>query len=257
MSQPVANRLWALEPATYLPLNASVGTARADVARLPLPVFLIDHPGGLVLFDAGLDPDGADNPESSYGPLARKIDIDFRREHLIENQLRDIGHRTADIEHVVASHLHFDHIGGLREFTHARVYVGDGELDYARSPEKFCASWYRQKDFEADLDWFEVAADFDVFGDGAIRLLTLPGHSPGSLGLLVRLPERVIVITGDAVHTRAAYESEAAYVGDVDTVTARRSLRKLRFVAETEHADVWINHDPDDWKRFGGAGAKC
>lgn len=256
MSRPVANRVWALEPATYLPLNAPVGTAQEDVARVPLPVFLVDHRQGLVLFDAGLDPDAADNPAASYGPLASKIDIDFRREHLIGNQLRAIGLRIGDVEHVVASHLHFDHVGALREFPHARVYVGDGELRYARAPDEFCAGWYRPKDFETEHDWCEIAADFDVFGDGTVRILTLPGHSPGSLGMVVRLPGRSIVLTGDAVHTRAAYEAQAAYVGDVDTVTARRSLRKLRFVAETENADIWINHDPDDWERFGGAGEK-
>jgi glyoxylase-like metal-dependent hydrolase (beta-lactamase superfamily II) len=248
--------MWALEPASYRPLNAPVGMPVDQVARLPFPVFLVEHSDGLVLFDAGLDPDAADDPGSVYGALAGRLDIDFRREHLIGSQLRSLGHRTADVEHVIASHLHFDHIGGMREFRHARIYVGDGELAYARAPDRFCAGWYRPAEFEAGFNWFETAGDFDLFGDGAIRILHMPGHSPGSLAMLVRLPERNLIITGDVVHTRAAYEAEAAYVGDVDTVAARRSLRKLRFIAEIEDADIWINHDPDDWTRFGGAGEK-
>jgi glyoxylase-like metal-dependent hydrolase (beta-lactamase superfamily II) len=190
--------------------------------------------------------------------MARRIDIDFGESHAIEAQLDRLGFQVGDVGTVVASHLHFDHAGALKRFPHARTFVGAEELAYARSPERFASAWYREEDF-ADahgIQWVELPADHDLFGDGAVTVLHLPGHTPGSLALLVRLGSRAVVLSGDVVHTRAAFEAEAAYQGDVDTVASRRSLRKLRHMLETHDADLWIAHNPDDWQRWGGAGEK-
>jgi N-acyl homoserine lactone hydrolase len=249
--------MWALEPATYLsPLQ--VALHGGDAPRIPFPVFLVEHSGGLVLFDSGLDPQYAGNPAGAYGEIAERIRIDFREEHLIERQLDRLGFGLRDVETVIASHLHFDHAGALKQFPHARTYVGEGERQYAHHPERFCATWYRREDFDDrhGIQWHELPCDHDVFGDGAVTVLSMPGHSPGSLGAMVKLPETTFILTGDVVHTRAALEGEVAYPGDVDTVVARRSLRKLSHLAQVHAADVWINHDPEDWARYGGAGEK-
>lgn len=259
-----ATRLWALEPATYR--SPAQVVALGDAApRIPFPIYLVEHADGLVLFDAGLDPDHAGDPAGAYGEMAERIDMDFRAEHLIEHQLAGFGFSIDDVSTVVASHLHFDHAGALKRFAHVPVIVGAGELEYARAPEKFARSWFREEDF-ADrhgIDWHEIETDHDLFGDGAVVALVLPGHTPGSLALQVRLPSRTIVLSGDVLHTRAALEAETAYAGDVDCVAARRSLRRLSEVLAGEQtlrgvaAELWIAHDPDDWQRLGGAGALC
>lgn len=251
-----ALRMWALEPSTYLPPPASRPAAEGPADRVPFPVFLIEHERGLVLFDAGLAPEAAGDPAAVYGDMARLLDFDFRAEHQIERQLAQWGHTLGDVGHVIASHLHFDHCGGLKLFPHAVTYIGAGEREYADSPEKFCRTWYRPADFDDahQINWRVLPCDHDIFGDGSVVALSLPGHSPGSMGALVRLPGRTILLTGDAVHTRAEYEGEVAYKGDHDTVTARATLRKMKFLEQTLPADVWINHDPSDWARFGGAG---
>lgn len=259
MTGPVtATRLWALEPATYRS-PAQVAELGDAAPRIPFPVYLVEHADGLVLFDAGLDPDHAGDPAGAYGEMAERIDMDFREEHLIENQLARFGFSVADVSTVVASHLHFDHAGALKRFAHVPVIVGTGELEYARTPEKFARSWFREEDF-ADrhaIAWQEISADHDLFGDGSVTALMLPGHTPGSLALRVRLPSRTIVLSGDVLHSRGALEAETAYAGDVDSVEARRSLRRLSQVLADEHAELWIAHDPDDWQRFGGAGSQC
>jgi N-acyl homoserine lactone hydrolase len=252
-----AERLVVLEPATYLPpMKVNLYGDRA--VPVPFPVFLVEHPDGLVLFDTGLDPDHAGDPAGAYGEVADRIRIDFRDDHLIEPQLAAHGYSPSHIGTVVASHLHFDHAGALKRFVHARTYVGDGELDWARNPERFAATWYREEDF-ADrhgIDWHVLPTDYDLFGDGSVVVLLLPGHSPGSLGLLVRLPQQTVILTGDVVHNRLDLDNEMHYLGDMDSVAARRSLRKLKWLADTHGADIWINHDVDDWARHGGAGIK-
>lgn len=250
-------RMWALEPATYQS-PAQVAHAGDAAPRIPFPVYLVEHADGLVLFDAGLDPDHVGDPAGAYGELAERIRIRHDEPQSIDYQLDRLGFTPADVGTVVASHLHFDHAGALRRFPHAVTYVGAGELAYARAPERFASTWYREEDFgdQLEIGWHEVAADTDVFGDGAVTVLALPGHTPGSLGLLVRLPGRRLVLTGDAVHTRDALDAEVHYHGDVDSLTARASLRKLAALARREAAHIWICHDPDDWAAFGGAGVK-
>lgn len=251
-----ASRMWALDPATYLPPLYDRHDPAHRVHRVPFPIYLIEHAEGLVLFDAGLAPEAAGDPVSVYGDMAARLDFEFTEDQQIEHQLAGYGFALADVTHVIASHLHFDHCGALKLFPHAITYLGAGEMEYARAPEKFCRGWYRAEDFDPayGIDFHELPCDHDVFGDGAVTVLHLPGHSPGSLGALVRLPHRTIMISGDAVHHRVDLENEQAYRGDHDTVTARASLRKMIHLAALHDADVWINHDPQDWADFGGAG---
>lgn len=247
-------RLWAFEPATFVsPRQRAVQGDEAP--RLPFPIFLIEHNDGLVLFDAGLDPAAVNDPAGVYGEVAERIDIDFREPHLIDTNLDRLGYGREDVATVVASHLHFDHAGGLRLFPHARTVVGHGEREYARTPERFCHGWYRDEDFADDLglQWDVVAADLDLFGDGALTALYLPGHSPGSLALRVRLPTTTFVLSGDTVHSRQDLAGEFHYFGDVDSRQARASLRRLNHLAGVEGDTIWIAHDPQDWAEHAGA----
>jgi N-acyl homoserine lactone hydrolase len=252
-----AARMWALEPATYQS-PAQVAVLGEGAPRIPFPIYLVEHADGLVLYDAGLDPDHAGDPVGGYGELAERIRIDFRHEHLVEHHLDRLGFSPADVTTVVASHLHFDHAGALKQFPHATTYVGAGELEYARAPERFASTWFRTEDFDDrhGIAWSELSGDHDLFGDGAVTALRLPGHTPGSLALLVRLPGQSFILTGDVVHTRGAYDAEIHYHGDVDSVAARASLRRLAHHERTSAAQVWIGHDPEDWERYGGAGEK-
>lgn len=254
MLRSTAKRMWALEPATYRS-PAQLKEFGGAAPEIPFPIYLIEHADGLVLFDAGLDPDAAGDPAAVYGEMAERIAIRFDERHLIEAQLAQWGFSLADVGVVIASHLHFDHAGALKQFPHARILLGTGELDYAMAPERFSSTWFRPEDWQG-LDFDEIDTDVDLWGDGSVSALHLPGHTPGSLGALVRLPGSSYILTGDAVHTRQAYESEIHYHGDVDSRTARATLRRLTSLADTEQAGVWIAHDTDDWQRFGGAGEK-
>jgi N-acyl homoserine lactone hydrolase len=257
MTRMTANRMWALEPATYQS-PAQVDLLGDAAPRIPFPVYLVEHDDGLALFDAGLDPDHVGDPAGAYGEVAVRIRMAFREGHLIEHQLARLGFSLADVGTVIASHLHFDHAGALKQFPHARTFLGAGEMAYARAPERFSSTWFRVEDFDDrhGIQWSELADDHDVFGDGAVTVLHLPGHTPGSLGALVRLPGATYILTGDVVHTRTAYDSEVHYHGDVDSLTARASLRKLARLEQAYGGRVWICHDPDDWERYGGAGEK-
>lgn len=254
MSLGVARRMWALDSPTLTVDASTLMYGLSGTLTIPMAAFLIEHPRGLVLFDTGPAPEAIDDPASVYGTeMAEALGISGTREQRIDNQIRALGYRTKDITHVIASHLHFDHSGGLHLFPDATFYIGEGEFPFAHFPEPIGAFCYMPDQLSRirGFAWREVpGTDLDLFGDGSMVILFMPGHTPGELSLKVRLASRTFILAGDAVHLRAALEQEYHFPIDADTKQATRTLRRLKRLRESEQATVWISHDPDDWAEF-------
>lgn len=256
MTHGHARRLWALDAPTLTVESETLLYGTSGLVTIPCPSFLIEHSRGLVLFDTGLHPDAITDPEKIYGPeLAPLLGIGGTREQRLDVQIQNLGFKLSDVTHVISSHGHFDHTGGLYLFPEAKHYFGEGELRYANWPDPIQAFVYRQEvlDVIKQLDTRELVGDYDLFGDGAIEVLATPGHSPGEVSLVVRLANRTFILTGDALHLRAQLEQEYHFPIDADTKTALRSLRRLKYLKESLEATVWISHDPDDWAEFAHA----
>lgn len=256
ITRGTVRRAWALDAPT-MTVDKSIlvtGTGGVNVT-IPTPAFLIEHDEGLVLFDTGLDPAAADDPESVYGPLATMFQMDFPAERRLDRQLDALGFRPSDVRRVVLSHSHFDHTGGLRLFPGAEGFVGTGELRYAARPDASVAGFYRGADLEAaaEIRWNELPRgyDHDLFDDGSVTLLSLPGHTPGALGLKVALPSRTIVFAGDTAHLRENLAGKVGMPFDADTGTKLDSIHKLQLLRSQPNTTVWISHDPEDWSEGG------
>lgn len=253
-----AQRLWALDGATMTLENSLLVVGGQGQLTVPLPTFVIEHERGLVLFDTGLVPEAAGDPSAVYGEwFAEHAGIAFTLDQRVDRQLEAIGYRTDDITHVVLSHSHLDHTGGLGHFPNAEFFVIEGELPYAHWPYPAAAAFFRPADLEPvrAIGWNEVSGDHDLFGDGSIVLLHCPGHTPGNGSLLVRLPERTIILSGDTVHTRGALEADLPASPDANTELAVRSVRRIKHLAKSLDATIWITHDPNEWKAFEAPGS--
>ena len=66
----------------------------------------------------------------------------------------------------------------------------------------------------------------------------------------VRLANRTFILTGDAVHLRSALDLEYHFPIDADTLSAIRTLKRIKRLRESEDATVWISHDPQDWAEY-------
>ncbi|WP_370185084.1 N-acyl homoserine lactonase family protein [Rhodococcus wratislaviensis] len=255
MTDKGIRHIWALDAPT-LSGDISwlqVGAGGKDIT-IPVPTFLIEHDQGLVLFDTGLAADGAGDPRQAYGDMVDAFPMHFPEEFRLDRQLAGLGFATSDVRRIVLSHLHFDHTGGLQHFPGAEGYIGPGELRYARSPDPLSSPFFRDKDLEtaAQIRWNELPRHYehDMFGDGTVTMLSLPGHTPGSIGLQLRLDGHTLILTGDAAHLRSNVECLAGTPVDVDTATTRSSLLKLNLLSLQPNTTVWIGHDPDDWLHF-------
>jgi len=192
-----ADRIYALHcggdhssRAVYDPLDANAG----EIVYGPYFAYLVVHPHANVLFDTGLNPRWKRKSGASAGGLA----VEMGDEDDIVSRLATVTVAPQEVSHVVLSHLHYDHAGGLTFFPETEVLVQARELAFARSPAVYQRDFYDPDDFEHDLRWRELDGEHDLLGDGSIVAVPTPGHTPGHQALVVKLPSQVHVLAADA-----------------------------------------------------------
>ncbi len=172
--------------------------------EVPINVYVLDHRDGLVLFDAGLNPAIGTDPNYISSPVGRffmrrLFRLQIEPEDTLTNKLNGLGYAAHDVRKVVVSHLHFDHVGGIAEVCQAELLVSGDEWRQLSGPhperdfilrehiELPGAKW-RQIDFTPTDDPLlaPFGGSFDLMGDSTMTLLATPGHTPGSLSMLVR-----------------------------------------------------------------------
>jgi glyoxylase-like metal-dependent hydrolase (beta-lactamase superfamily II) len=160
----------------------------------PYFCFLVEHPQGRVLFDTGPHPKWKNSEAQTTSGMAVVVGEDDD----VVSRLASLNLRPDDIDHVVVSHLHFDHAGGLQFFPHATIYVQEAELRFAYWPAVYQRGLYDRDDFDHQLRWSELHGEYDVFGDSALRIIPTPGHTPGHQSLCVELRSGLTVFAADA-----------------------------------------------------------
>jgi N-acyl homoserine lactone hydrolase len=178
--------------ATWRPTWLWVLTSRRWTAPRPINVFVIEHKNGLVLFDTGQDRASITDPEYFpsgllMGPLYRMARFEMAADQTLSAQLSAIGYRAGDVGTVVLSHLHGDHIGGLREVSQADILVSQSEWATLSGPWPELAGVMRRHIELPGLKWIQIepapihdpslapfGAGHDLFGDGSLIAVPTP-----------------------------------------------------------------------------------
>ncbi|ACB75141.1 N-acyl homoserine lactonase family protein [Opitutus terrae] len=210
---------------------------------LAVSCYLIRHGDDYLLWDAGLP------AEMKGKPIDPKAPMDATLTLTLEEQLKKLGVDPAAISYVALSHYHFDHVGQLPRFAHAKLLIGarDWAAITAHPPQAHA-------DPAPLLPWIggggqvELAQpDKDVFGDGTVVMLGLPGHTPGHCGLLVRLEKTgPVLLTGDVTHFAENYATDGVPTFNTDRAETLASLDRFKQLAANLHAAVIIQHEPAD-----------
>lgn len=256
VTQKTANTLYGFDSPNMTMQAEHMVVGLDGPIEIPLPAFLIEHDKGLIMVDTGFHPCVCEDPALLFGDRPETSMIESKPEEAIEPQLRKLGYTPEDVTHVIVSHLHTDHAGGLFQFPNAQFIIGPGELDYGKNPTPNSAHLIMEDDFLTEeirnYNWLEINAErHDLFGDGSIELFHLPGHTPGQMAILVRLPGQNVMLSADVVHLREAVELLAPSPTDTDPEQAVKSIKKLIKITEEEDAKLWVIHDYRDWAEFG------
>ncbi|MFB6136783.1 MAG: N-acyl homoserine lactonase family protein [Halobacteriaceae archaeon] len=232
--------------------SASDPDPPATMLETPVYNLVVDHPEATVLWDTGSHPEAGEGywPEPLYDAFAH-VDA---AEHRLADDLAAAGYDLADIDSVVASHLHVDHAGGLHNFagTDTPVYVHADELQFAyySAVTDEGSAGYLQADFDRDLNWRVVHRDRHTLLDG-VELVRLPGHAPGLLGLVVHREDGTLVAAGDQCEVAAHHEGHPQGAGLLwDRQAWRESLETVRELERRHDATVLYGHDPDQLERI-------
>ena len=214
--------------------------------RVPVPVFLIEHPKGRVVFDTGLHPDVQHDPEGRLGMLAKVFPAEFHAGEDVAARLAARGVDADRVDTVILSHLHFDHAGGLATLPNARVVVQRREWEAGQDADRAQALSFAAKDYQHGHDLLLVDGEHDVFGDGRVVCMPTHGHTPGHQSLRVRLDSGEVVLTSDACYLRRTIEHDHLPPQPYDRDGMLDSLRRLRALG-TGGARLVFGHDPDHW----------
>lgn len=166
---------------------------------MPVPVWLVRHPQGTVLFDTGMHPD-LTGPGEFSDAVALFFDVALTDDELVTGRLATIDAGASDVDVVVLSHLHFDHTGGLGLLPDARVVVQADEWAAGADDDLAAANTFRAAEYNLGHDVQTVTGEHDLFGDGLVTCVPTPGHTPGHQSLRVRLDSGEVVLAADCAY---------------------------------------------------------
>ncbi len=212
---------------------------------LAVPVYLVVHPRGSLLWEAGTLPDSLIESGGSTEQLLPNIRR-AKASRTLKSQLAQIGYTPDRITYFALSHYHDDHTANANDYRGSTWLVQKAERDamFTDPPPRFAdASFY-----SALKDSKTVVidnADHDVFGDGTVVLKFAPGHTPGHQMLLLKLPKTgLVLLSGDLYHL----PGERDKLLEIPSSDSNKELSLLTRPAieafiKQSGATLWIQHD--------------
>ena len=196
--------------------------------------YLIRHGDQQMIWDTGF-------PASWKGQTHDLGDLTVRIDKTLAEQLAQVGLKPADIDIVGISHMHSDHTGQAAEMPQAELLIGKADFDQTKGKDDPFGSW-RSDGAKVRA----VTGDTDVFGDGSVVALHLPGHTPDHLALLVKLASGPVLLTGDLYHSRDAREKRGVPPFNTSREETLQSMDVFEKLAKDTGAKVVIQHEPRD-----------
>lgn len=274
-------RIHHLNCGTDCPLGGALfdGRSKGLLGDIVCHCLLIETDAhGLILIDTGYGLRDVARPHSPQTRIPRTwramLNIRLREADTAIRQVEALGFRAQDVRHIVATHLDFDHAGGLEDFPHATVHVMAREYDDAIGPARvthrgFVArNRWRPPQLDGVAHWRRYGAagerwfGFDAVSDLAglppeLLLVPLPGHTWGHAGVAIRRDDgRWLLHAGDAYFYRGEMRGAERHctpglrayqrlmeANRRDRLSNQERLRALS-VDQRAEIDVTCSHDP-------------
>lgn len=201
--------------------------------------------GENILIDTGFPAKYAENIQKAT--LEDRLDefgqvISLTEENLPAAQLAKTGLDLDDIDLLIMSHTHIDHVGGLHNFPHIPMIISAAERAL---PQPLYWGDVRPYEWPTNMEYRLIEKDTTLIP--GFEILLTPGHAPGQLSFLLTLPETGnVLLTSDAISRPAEIDEKFDTARDPQTAIA--SAERLMAIAKEKEAMIIYGHDPAQWE---------
>lgn len=238
---------------------------------------LIRHDPGTLLVDAGQSRNFTNEIEKL--PWSERLYLSLVPGALVPEKsvaavLQQAGVDVGTLRAVLPTHVHSDHVGGLMDLPDVQVWLAPLEIMHLRTvtdagpfnvlPDHARRLLKTAQPLAFKPGPYEVfEASDDVFGDGSVVVVPMPGHTPGSVGVFVNTPRVRLLLAGDALNTVEQLEparGKGALLRrtDLDPAQADAAVTRLASLhAQLPSLRILPAHDRATWLKVFGAPGKC
>lgn len=247
------------------PLKASgIFSPKSKRIWLPVSAYLIEHPKGLIVVDTGwarsMSPNGVFDRKAQIRSLGSRL-LYLVNQGVVENgqaldeQLLERNISPVDIDYLLLTHLDCDHANGLLPLADAkRILVSRDEMKGTSqgmmSRVRYQRKWWEGVALE-QFDWNgsygPFGRSYDLFGDGSIILVGIPGHSAGLFAVKVSNPEgKFVLLFSDGGYSKQSWEALITSGISEDKSEQKASLAWIREQClDPDCIEALANHDPE------------
>ena len=219
-------------------------TPKEDWIWLPVSVYLIEHPKGLILVDTGwhrdMSPEGVYDKKAQIKSLGSRVLYNVNQGQIplgeaVDEQLATMGIKPSDLDYVLLTHLDCDHANGLRAVKDAKhILVAAEELECARKNGfiRYKKKWWEGVDMQT-IEWNgtegPAGKSFDLFGDGSIKMINIPGHCDGLCAVkITREDGKYVLLFSDGGYATKSWKEMITSGVSLDKEMQRKSLMWIR-----------------------------
>lgn len=239
---PKTVRLYVFDCGTINATDVSAYRLKLEEVATPkmsMECFLIAHPKGNMIWDAGAIPDSSFKPGV---PATLRNGVALKP---LTAQLAEAGYSPADIKYLALSHFHWDHVGNSNAFASATWLTPKAERDLMfgdpPSPRTEPANYSALKNSKTVL---LTKDEYDVFGDKTVVIKAAPGHSPGHQVLYLKLAKTgPVVLSGDLYHYPEERKLNRLPTSEFNVDQTAASRVAVEAFLKKTGAQLWIQHD--------------
>lgn len=235
---------------------------REERLWLPVSVYLIEHPKAKILVDCGwnrdMSPNGTFDKSAQIKSLGSRLlylvnQGRIEKGEAIDEQLNKLGLKASDLDYVLLTHLDCDHANGLSLVKDAKkILVSSDEVVCAKkhSLVRYKSKWWKGVNL-TEFKWNDtegpVEKSYDLFGDGSIELINIPGHADGLFAVKIKNEQgKYVLLFSDGGYAEKSWKKMITSGISLDKKNQKKSLEWIREQSMDKNClESLANHDPD------------
>lgn len=228
---------------------------------LPIYSWLIDHPEGIIVVDAG---ETARTSEPGYFPswhpyYRTALQMNVKAEDEIGPQLVRMGIQQKDVKKLVLTHFHTDHTGGLAHFPSSQILAPGADYELAKSfsgrllgylPDRW-PRWFAPTPIHFEHGQFgPFNRYFNITQAGDVIVVPTPGHTPGHVSVIVKREDVIYFLAGDTSYTQEHLLNRIPDGVSPNAAITLGTIDRILNLARSQPLVYLPSHDPESVKRL-------